>query len=184
MVSAQLRRGRFSRLLSLQLATLYVTRMAHVHRILDEIVVIETHEKAVSGAKQPAQFTQSPLKGLWHQHWFEPQFLAQNLINDLRSGEADRLLAEMSEAANCGHDISRFAYDLIIRRYEGRYIVCKMTGEWIVFAKVDDINYFLTLAFHQEGRNRREGDLKIFERARSCLQEFPEIADCLNEGQC
>ena len=43
------------------------------------------------------------------------------------------------------------------------------TGEWIVFAEVDDVKYDLTLGTHTEG------DAAVFERVKACAVEFPEI---------
>jgi hypothetical protein len=182
-LALKMRTGRFSRLLNMQLAVLYISRMAHVHRILDQIEYIEEPAKMVGGTKPSTRFLDPPLKGLWHQHWFEPRFLPQNLINDLHSGMANQMLADMSDAVNRGDDLDRFAYDSVIGRYQSRYNAYKMTGELIVFAQVDGINYYLTLALHHEGKNRREGDRLIFERVKSCIEEFPEIITCVAEAQ-
>ena len=47
----------------------------------------------------------------------------------------------------------------------------KLTGEWLVYAKSNDKNYFLCLATHSEG------DQNIFDnKILSCYQEFPEIS--------
>ena len=47
----------------------------------------------------------------------------------------------------------------------------KLTGEWLVYAKHNNKNYFLCLATHNEG------DQNIFSnKIVSCYQEFPEIA--------
>ena len=180
-LALKMQTGRFSGLLNMQLAALCITRTAHVHSILDQIGSVERLREIDGGAKRATQFLHPPLKGLWHQHWFEPGFLGQNLINDLRSGDADQLLIDVSDATNWGDDIGRFAYDLVIGRYQAKYKACNMTGELIIFAKVDDINYYLTLALHRESENRREGDLRIFERVKGCLEEFPQIASCIEE---
>jgi hypothetical protein len=45
-----------------------------------------------------------------------------------------------------------------------------MTGEWIVYADIGSLNYYLTLATH------REPDSAVRERVRSCFAEFPELA--------
>jgi hypothetical protein len=172
--------GRCSSVLVQQLAACLVTRTAHVHRIYDVLGQLDRFGR-VPGTKDATQFTHSasPLRGLWHQHWFEPQFLRQNLIVDLRSEKVAPLLTDMADAINRGDDISRFAYDLVIGRFWARNKACEMTGEWIIFAKVESINCFLTLACHREGKNRREGEYRIFERVRQCELEFPEIASCI-----
>lgn len=47
-----------------------------------------------------------------------------------------------------------------------------MTGEWIVFAKHNEINYYLCLAVHNEnGKN----DETIYSFLKPCIAEFPEL---------
>jgi hypothetical protein len=41
------------------------------------------------------------------------------------------------------------------------------TGEWIIYAKYEQVNYFLALSFHNEG------DENILEEIAPCLDEFP-----------
>ena len=45
-----------------------------------------------------------------------------------------------------------------------------MTGEWIVYADIAGVDYYLTLATHQEA------DSAVRDRVRSCFAEFPELA--------
>ena len=44
-----------------------------------------------------------------------------------------------------------------------------MTGEWIVYARVAGVNYYLTLATH------KEPDAAVEARVRTCFAEFPEV---------
>ena len=45
----------------------------------------------------------------------------------------------------------------------------KGTGEWIIYARLDSTNYYLTLGVHGD-------DEAISRRVRNCLNEFPELA--------
>jgi hypothetical protein len=135
--------------------------------------------RSISGTKSPKQFTHptSPLKRLWHQHWFEPSFLGKNLANDLKSPEAKKILEELCSAINQGRVWDQHLYDIIIGGYQRRCCAGKMTGEWIVFAKIESMNYYLTLALHSEP------DEMIFERIKDCISKFPEIRSSIEHGE-
>jgi hypothetical protein len=45
----------------------------------------------------------------------------------------------------------------------------RLTGEWVVFAKQDDVNYYLTLGIHTED------DEAIWCRCKACAAEFPGL---------
>ncbi len=47
------------------------------------------------------------------------------------------------------------------------------TGEWIVFAEKNNINYYLCLATHKESKDFT--DQVILDRLEPCLNEFPEL---------
>ena len=46
----------------------------------------------------------------------------------------------------------------------------KLTGEWLIYTRVQEVNYFLCLASHTEGDN------SIYEnKIKECYNEFPEL---------
>lgn len=45
----------------------------------------------------------------------------------------------------------------------------KLTGEWIIFAKQDNVAYYLTLG------NHAEKDEAVWRRCKACAAEFPEL---------
>jgi hypothetical protein len=49
-------------------------------------------------------------------------------------------------------------------------------GEWIVYAKVDEVNYYLCLATHSE---KNDNDKAIYDRIIPCFKEFPELNNIL-----
>jgi hypothetical protein len=52
----------------------------------------------------------------------------------------------------------------------------KLKGEWLIYKKHNEKNYYLCLASHREGINRTESDKNIFDHKISkCLIEFPEL---------
>jgi hypothetical protein len=48
----------------------------------------------------------------------------------------------------------------------------EITGEWIIFARQNDVNYYLTLGSHTEG------DEAIRQRVLDCCAEFPNLLIC------
>jgi len=70
-------------------------------------------------------------------------------------------------AANIARDVTQL--------YADRARAQELSGEWIVFAKHEGKNYYLTLAAHYEG------DDQIFARIRDgCVGEFPFLASLLH----
>jgi len=57
-----------------------------------------------------------------------------------------------------------FIHDGYLERGQRR----ELTGEWIVFAKQDGVNYYLTLGAHGD-------DEAIWRRCKACAVEFPEV---------
>jgi hypothetical protein len=104
-----------------------------------------------SGIKSATLFKKLPLKGFWHAHYYTARFVPQNLINELKTeggigkhvtdtlGGAPRITPEMID-------------DLVWKRIVGagvrRRDRNKLTGEWIVFLRHEDENYYLCCATH------------------------------------
>jgi hypothetical protein len=168
-LNPKIRTGRFSKLFVDQLVRHQIDRTVHVHAIYDQIGYLEGPDAGRGGAKDAALFTGKHLKGFWHQHRFEPRFMANNLANDSKSPEAMAIFVKMAEAINRGEEIGQFVHELVIGGYERRFREGKMTGEWIVFAKIEGVNHYLTLGKHDEG------DDKILDRIKACATECPEI---------
>ncbi|MFY4022898.1 hypothetical protein [Achromobacter xylosoxidans] len=98
--------------------------------------------RSPSATKSATQFTKenSPLKGLWHKHYFVNQeYFLKNNIENQRKRYRDFNFNPLGA--------------MVVRVAEG-----KVTGEWIVFNREGDRNCYLCLAKHAEG------DEAIFER--------------------
>jgi hypothetical protein len=168
-----MRTGKFSALLVEELATHNINRTVHIHSVFDQIGRLEDPSFRRGGGVKPASPFTGKLKGFWHQHYSEPGHLIKNLQNDLHSPEAWVIFEKMADAINQGDDPSLLVPELVIGGYERRHAAGKMTGEWIVFAKHNDINYYLTLG------NHTEGDAELFGRIMVCIGEFPELSALL-----
>lgn len=83
-----------------------------------------------SATKEFSEFKRAPLKGLYHKHYYvhRSDFAAINVRNQQKTHPHTHPLGAM-----------------ITRNAEG-----KLTGEWIIFKKIDGINTYLCLAKHTD----------------------------------
>jgi hypothetical protein len=148
------------------------------HLILDVIDRLE-EMRPFSRLGKARQFRHSPLSPFWHVHWSAPRHLLRNIgIHWNLSGKGDRdPLTPMLQKVAKGHgsDETKWpgiaAYETVIEGYRER-ARRGLTGDWIIFAKHDDHNYYLALATHEEGEGPNADQL--FERLRQgSAAEFP-----------
>jgi hypothetical protein len=88
-------------------------------------------------------------------HWTRPENQA-------------RLSEIVNEFFQDGHH-GKLAHQLVLGAHNGRHAADQMTGEWIVYAEIDGVNYYLTLGTHGEP----DADIRV--RVQSCFDEFPEL---------
>lgn len=147
--------------------------------ILIEIAALEG--QGSSYTKPEKQFRHLPLKGLWHKHFLFGEFIAENIRNHLltRTGGTEKLehivnqvLSSQKSQKEMTRDLAR---QIVEGSYEERANNQKITGEWIVFAKYNKQNYYLTLAAHGEK------DEVIYQRVfQDCASKFPFLFDGFN----
>lgn len=121
--------------------------------VVDEIKQLEGAERP-GGTKRATQFTRAPLAGLWHQHFFSPRFIPQNLLSELNDKKKWALATEQlgpEDHVITSADLDKLAYALTTEAFEKRYEEGRLTGEWIIFAQHEGQNYYLTLAVHSTG---------------------------------
>jgi len=140
-----------------------------IFRIFKELEIIEGISPGPSRMKEAAPLTGQILEGLWHKHFTSSRFILQNIAAYWRGREVPSV-----SLSQLGSDADREALRGYVSRmigdaYRARESENKLTGEWIVFAKQDGKNYYLTLAYHTEG------DANIWLRCRNCSSEFPDL---------
>lgn len=143
--------------------------------IIEEIKILERGIQPSNGTKSATQFKKMPLQGLWHKHFFSGHFVAQNILNELAGG---RLLAIMEEI--CGPMGSTTITDEMIKemahrighvQIKNRDESCRLTGEWIIFAKHNNQNYYLCVSTHSA---HPSDDQSIYDQIKSiCYLQFP-----------
>jgi hypothetical protein len=156
------------------------------HAIRDEIARLEGTAGGRSLTKPASEFRHRPLEGLWKKHWFQASFMLANINNEIeRSGEhiirkalqssfpdgkyEGKIFGDLQAKAIAAAVVSA-GYEKKARRGSDPNSG-KVTGEWIVFAKVDSGHHYLTLAVHDED------PLRILSRCMPALTEFPTIAE-------
>ncbi|APO97415.1 hypothetical protein [Xanthomonas vesicatoria] len=175
--------GRYSVLLLLQLFGAAKSGMLNPAKVVSQIRILEG-VAAANGLKAATQFKRPPLEGLWHQHYLEDGL--PNLAINLKKGmcrlgipsfekkiadaEASREERYVTEA-----DIAEIAYDVVVSNFERLKDDESLTGEWIIFAKHNEKNYYLILGKHNSGDELLRSQIDAF-----CLAEFPFLKTILS----
>jgi hypothetical protein len=127
-----------------------------------------------NGVKRATQFRLAPLKGLWHKHYFSAHFLAANILLGLGKDGMKNLAREVfdqSEPLITEKMIREMSHRVANEPIEKRYDEGKLTGEWMIYAKHSDQNYYLALNTHDAG------DQFVFDRIfEHCPKNFPALA--------
>lgn len=152
-------KGRYSALLLSQLFTAYHKHTFDPLKVVWQIRSLEG-QTIHTGLKPATQFNHPPLQGLWHQHFlidgissmalnlhrginkFGLPWLEQEVAAITASGE-DRYLTEA--------DIKQIVHDAVISNFERLNEAKALTGEWLIFAKYENQNYYLAIGAHKSG---------------------------------
>ena len=148
-----------------------IQRSVDVFAIYDEIGCLEGASfTRRTNTKPQSQFQHKPLGGLWHKHYSQAGFIGKNLGNYWKPKRLDRYLKSILKVGDILDQptLGRLIHEVVIGDYEKRSNAQEITGEWIVYARHLDVNYYLTLGVHGD-------DHAIAERARACADEFPEL---------
>jgi hypothetical protein len=145
--------------------------------VLHEIDVLERLAPN-SSTKEATQFKRPPLHPFWHKHFTTPRHLNRNVGERWCLGkDGNRELTAMIEkvAAACGDQPERWpnrlTHELIMGGLNDRIAAKRMTGDWIIFAKHERLNYYLDLATHEEARRAPDQLMAKLRDGSAC--EFP-----------
>jgi hypothetical protein len=150
-----------------------------------EIEALETGKRT-----QPKPFRKgSRLHGLLHIHHNRTQFITENTLRYWKQkvelskmSEAQywnlRINEEMAELMNKGLSeneakqkaLPSIVTSAILESMDGAF---HKTGEWLLLARKDRVNYFLCLALHAEQ------EAAILERIQPCILEYPFLSELL-----
>lgn len=173
-----LRTGRYSTGLIRELTEMLESRSGNVFAIFDEIAVLEGFPRQrPSLTKPPTMFERPPLTGLWHKHYHQAAFLPQNILNHWRANDFSAHVEKAVNDAVIPQDklMGALIHEFVLGGYRERSQAHRLTGEWIVYARRDDVNTYLTLGTHGD-------DAAIHERVLACASEFPELELSVQEN--
>jgi hypothetical protein len=167
----KLKTGKCSRLLRNEIAEGIRQRTISAFAVYNEIGQMEGSDPPRRTGTKPAEPLEGELSGLRHRHYKTSPMedFRLNIKNHWkeRSSKTQRRKIE-SDFRRDGH-AGKAAHEIVLGGYQARHRANQMTGEWIVYAEVGGVNYYLTLAIHKEPVSA------VKERVRSCFAEFPEL---------
>lgn len=160
--------------------------LVDVHEVLNQIGLMERAPLSQAApTKKAEQFTNGPLVGLWHKHWFQASFIPRNLLEENEKYGVQLLYRALN--ARFGKDgwegktvdkeviwlLTSATVDGALENRAGRLCPGKrsrLTGEWIVFAQCKARRIYLTLAGHDDDQS------EVLKRCMIAVREFPELA--------
>lgn len=150
---------------------------AHIFAILQEIGALEGAPFSRPTRAKPEAPLRPPLSGLLHKHYLQPRSkrsIATNVRNYWGrglSGFFDPAKAIMQDQTVPYEKKAEALSRAVVDGYRKRSKSQKLTGEWIVYARHQEANYYLTLGTHGE-------DEAIRNRVLACCREFPHLEIC------
>jgi hypothetical protein len=149
-------------------------------RIVAEVEALECGEPGV-GTKSASEFKREPMRGLWHKH-YSARFVARNIRNQMAGGKLEALANEIFDPQNpriiTDAMINELARRATVDAIAQRESAQELTGEWIVFAKHNNQNYYLCLATHESR------DQAVYDRIKAtCFPQFPFLSPASRQGE-
>ena len=148
-----------------------------VSRVVREIKCLEGF--STSTMKAETKVNRGLIKGLRHKHYLPSGIdsFSKNLemqlnkcSNQIRVDYQTILKSKVLTDLEKADQIARLA----VSKYSERSDERKLTGEWIIFHKYQDKNYYLDISCHKDSEETIAANLK-----KNCLIEFPEFKDTL-----
>lgn len=178
--------GRYSLLLAANLYGGALSGTQNPAKIVREIELLEQDE--LGQLKKPIQNRHPPLKGLWHKHYMQDGIpsLAQNVLKGLNRYKIPVFQQMIEDAEKAGEerfvevtDIPRIVDDVVSGNRRRLAEQQAITGEWIMFAKHEGQNYYLTIATHDSDTHQHVRE----QIDQVCCVEFPFLAQLLADAE-
>ncbi|OCH04010.1 hypothetical protein [Aliivibrio fischeri] len=145
----------------------------------DVLMTLNHYERGLnySGTKSPSVFKRMPLKGLYHIHFYSPQYMTNNINIELGKNGLQDIISDVLDNYKdfpADKKAEIMTERAISDSLEFRREKVKMTGEWVIYAKYKGKNYYLCLARHSDD------DYAIRKRIeKHCFDKFPFLKDIL-----
>ncbi|MGF6976588.1 hypothetical protein QFZ94_005038 [Paraburkholderia sp. JPY465] len=174
--------GRYSALLVLNLFAASIAGVMEPSCVIREIKALESGMN--SGFKPGSQLNHLPLKGLWHKHYqvMSLPSLAKNIKREMDIHGMPLFEQRVKEAEAVGvvryvqaEDLAALASDVVHGNYLRLHDENRLAGEWLIYAKHEGQNYYLTVCTHDKAMhaNVRQQIEDV------CGMEFPFLKDLL-----
>jgi hypothetical protein len=176
---------RYSSSLLLDLFFAFENSTINIDEVIHEIKFLEGINSD-SKTKVATQFKRLPLKGLWHKHYTDSSRagMVKNVQNAFKNYSIPFFEKKNKEAKKTGEkpyitveDIPKLVNEIVTGNLQRRSAQQKMTGEWIVYAINEDVNYYLCVGKHGEDERIRN----IIDC--SCTHEFPFLKEILQKSK-
>ena len=168
--------GHYSSLLIVNLIILEKAQGIDPDHVISEIKALEGAGKPLQ-TKPESQFKGEHLKGLWHKHFLPalPSVIGHNITNHFGKNGVRKLVEDVFDPQKSPtvtqEMINELSHRLITEALEDRGNQDKLTGEWIIYAKENDKNYYLCICPHTSGDENIARNIKT-----ACLPEFPFLS--------
>lgn len=179
----------FHRLVNTKLSTLFKIQYFLMYKdggfdllSINNMVMNIDRGKKIEGTKNTNQFGHEPLNRFYHQHIFDLKHLPGNIVNEIRFKES-KILPELK--ALCERYIGKSVDEkfineassiLVIETMNNRIKGNRFTGEWMIYAKKNEMNYMLCFSEHTKG----DGDIMLYNAIKKyCYNEFPFLFEKL-----
>lgn len=177
--------GRYSALLTLNLLGGALSGFQNAAKVVREIELLEAGEPGEF--KQPIKNRHPPLKGLWHKHYMQDgiRSLAMNVNKGLKKYRIPVFEQMIRDAEDAGEeryvsaeDIPAIVEDIVRGNRHRLGQEQALSGEWLIFASHQGLNYYLTVATHDKATHDQVRDqIDMI----SC-QEFPFLKQLLADA--
>jgi len=171
-----LAKDRYSTLFVINLMLLEWVNGVDPHQVIDEIKTLEGSGASLQ-TKQETEFKGTQLKGLWHKHFMPslPSVMAHNIVNQLGKNGTRNLVEEIfvpsRNSVVTKEMLEELSHRIVVESLEKRAEQEKLTGEWIVYAKENEGNYYLGIWRHDAGDEKIANTIKS-----TCLPQFPFLS--------
>jgi hypothetical protein len=171
--------GRYSHLFTLNLMLLQKNNGINPFAIVTEIKALEGTTPPLQ-TKPASQFSGDLLKGLWHKHFFAGNLslIAHNIANQLPRAKLTKLVNAVMHPSKgpvvTAEMIRELSNRVVYESLETRGAEGKLTGEWIVFAKRGEKNYYLCIATHETGDQVIRDQIKAV-----CVPQFSFLSSVM-----
>lgn len=148
----KMRDGSYSMGFLIDLAMEGLLNQLNVFRIIEEVAAMEGGGTHPSSTKPAAMFTGKHLLGYWHKHHTQAAYMAENLRLEMhRDDTVERVWARHEGQVITQAMLNELTHAIVHENYARRSQDARLTGEWIVYSRTGNRNYYITLARHDEG---------------------------------